>query len=52
MPSHSNYLSFIYPTILFLVFTVAHHKLKGEQLISWAPDFHPFSSININTIVK
>ncbi|MFZ5978653.1 MULTISPECIES: hypothetical protein [Hydrotalea] len=41
-----------HPIDMDLFPNIAHHKLKGEQLISWAPDFHPFSSININTIVK
>ena len=40
------------PVDMDLFPNIAHHKLEGEQLISWAPEFHPFSSININTIAK
>jgi len=30
---------------------IAHHELKNGELISFVPDFHPYASMNINTIV-
>jgi hypothetical protein len=41
-----------YPIDKSLFPRIAHHKLKGEELISWVPDFHPYSSINVNNIIS
>ena len=29
---------------------IAHHKLENDELVSWIPDFHPYSSMNYNTV--
>ncbi len=29
---------------------IAHHKQEGDELISWVPEFHPYSSMNFNTV--
>lgn len=34
-----------------MLVTFAHQKFNGATK-SWAPVFHPFSSININKVIK
>ena len=39
------------PLSIDLMPEIAHHQLVGKELISQVPDFHPFSSFLINSIV-
>ncbi|MBA5630334.1 hypothetical protein [Moheibacter lacus] len=39
-----------FPIDVDLFPNIAHHKQEGNELVSWVPEFHPFSSININTV--
>lgn len=39
-----------FPIDMDLFPNIAHHKQDGDELISWVPEFHPYSSMNYNTV--
>lgn len=41
-----------YPIDMDLFANIAHHKKEKDELISWVPEFHPYSSMNFNTVIK
>ncbi|WP_111309764.1 hypothetical protein [Confluentibacter sediminis] len=41
-----------FPIDMKLFPNIAHHKQEGDELISRIPEFHPYSSMNFNTVVQ
>jgi len=41
-----------FPIDMNLFPNIAHHKQEDDELISWVPEFHPFASMNFNTVIE